>query len=114
MEPFVSFLSEFKRLLNKRGIGSLIGVSMSFCLLYYQSACVSSIWCWACWLFSYYLFMQLYYQTALHVAAIAKPTINVLDNGDAVPCPFHWFSGVKPVTTLVLLVWMAHCSFLCM
>ena len=87
MEPFVSFLSEFKRLLNKRGIGSLIGVSMSFCLLYYQSACVSSIWCWACWLFSYYLSTQLYHKTALLVAAIAEPTINVLGNGDAMPCP---------------------------
>ncbi len=85
---------------------------MSFCLLSYQSACVSSIWCRACWLFLYYLSTHFYHEMALHVAAITKPTINMLDNGDAVPCPFPWSSGVEPAPALVLLVWMVHCSFL--
>ena len=69
---------------------------MSFYLLSYQSACVSSIWCLACWLFSYYLSTQLYHKMAFHVAVIAEPTLNVLDNGDAMPCPFPWLSGVNP------------------
>ncbi len=56
--------------------------------------------------------MQLYHEMALHLATIAEPT--VLDNGDTVPCPFPWSSGVEPAPALVLLVWMVHCYFLCM
>jgi hypothetical protein len=55
--------------------------------------------------------MQFCHKMALHVTAIAKPTINVLNNGDTVPCPFPWLSGVKPAPALVLLVWMVHYSF---
>ena len=109
---FLSFLSEFKGLLNLRDIASLIGVTMSFCSLFYQSACVLSIWCWACWLFSYYLSTQFLHKTELHVAAKAELTINVLDNGDAVPCPFLWSSSVKLAPTLLLLDWLVHCSCL--
>ena len=71
---------------------------MSFCLLSYQSACVLSIWCQACWLFSYYLSTEFYYKMALHVTIIAEPSINTLDNGDAVPCPFF------------LVVWCRTCA----
>ena len=49
---------------------------------------------------------------ALLVAAINEPTTNVLDNGDAMPCPFLWSSDVKPAPALVLLVWIVHRSFL--
>ena len=86
---------------------------MSFWLLFYQSIFVSSIWCRACWPLQYYLYMQLYHEMALCVTDIAKLTLNVLDNGDATPCPFLWSSGVKPVPALVLRGWMIHCSCLC-
>ncbi len=49
---------------------------------------------------------------ALRIAAIAKLTLNVLDNGDAAPCPFLWLSSVEPALALVLLGWMVHCSCL--
>jgi hypothetical protein len=87
---------------------------MSFCLRFYQSVFVSSIWCWSCWPIQYYLYTQFHHATmALHIATIAESTLNVLDNGDAAPCPFFWLFGVKPMPALVLLVWMVHCSCLC-
>jgi hypothetical protein len=109
---FTSFLSEFKVLLNKQGRASLIGVSMSFSLLSYQSIFVLFTWCWACWPLQYYLYTQLYHKMALRVAAITKLSLNVLNFGDAVPCPFLWLSSVEPAPALVLLGWMVHCSCL--
>jgi hypothetical protein len=59
---FASFLSEFEGLLNQWGIASFIGVSMSFCFLFYQSVFVLSSWCWACWPLQYYLYMKFYHE----------------------------------------------------
>ncbi len=39
-----------------------------------------------------------------------NPIINMLNNGDAAPCPFPWLSSVKSVLALVLLDWMVHYS----
>ena len=84
---------------------------MTFYLLSYQSVCVSSIWCQASWPWQYYLFMQLYATIkAFHAAFIAESILNVLDNRGDASCPSLWLLGVKPVTALVLLGWMVHCS----
>jgi hypothetical protein len=48
----------------------------------------------------------------LHVAAMAKLTLNVLINGGAVSCFFLWLFGVQPAPALVLLGWMVYCSYL--
>ncbi len=69
---------------------------MSFCLLFYHSVFVSPTWCQAYWPLQYYLYTQLYHKMALHVAAIAKLTLNVLDNGDTAPCHFLLSSCAKP------------------
>jgi hypothetical protein len=50
---------------------------------------------------------------ALRVATIAKLTLNVLNNRDAVPCSYLWSSGGEPAPALILLGWMVHCSCLC-
>ena len=49
---------------------------------------------------------------ALRVVNIAGSTLNVPDNGDAVPCPSLWSFGVEPKPALVLLGWMVHYSCL--
>ncbi len=85
---------------------------MSFWLLFHQLVSVLSIWFKACWLFSYYLSTQFYHEMALHVAAIAKSTLNMFVNWGSVPCPFPWLFGIKPVPALILLSWMVYCSCL--
>jgi hypothetical protein len=69
--------------------------------------------------------MQLYHKMALCVANIAKLTLNVLDNGDAAPCPFSlvvqsqthsrccplWMDGTLFISPHIskYLPWMIRC-----
>jgi hypothetical protein len=87
-------------------------VSMSSCLLCFQSVFVLSIWCQDCWFASYYIFIHFYHNEALPIATTVELIKNKLGVGGAVPCPLHWLYDVEPVLALVLHGWIKICSCL--